>query len=248
MAAGEGGEALLGVRQRAVLARAHQVAVDAHPALDAVAAAGELHPAGTARPARARLLAGVDLDAMEARSLDDLRDLLERAGVGEALAIAHAVEERYADRILGVAARLELQHRAAEALDAVEEGGQRLAAVNDHTRVVAAAAVAVPLVVRRPGVRIALPSPSPSIWLGVDQIFLRLPVAQLVLALDPAGQEVTVLVVVLEVALLLAVGDLVERRLRDVEVPALDQLLHLAEEEGEDAACGCASRRCRRRT
>ena len=46
-------------------------------------------------------------------------------------------------------------------------------------------------------------------------------------------QVVRQLVVVLHVALVLAVLDLVQRRLRDVDVAALDQLGHLAVEEGQ---------------
>ncbi len=54
-------------------------------------------------------------------------------------------------------------------------------------------------------------------------------------------QERVERVLVLEVGQRLAVLDLVERRLGDVEVPALDELLHLAVEEGEEEGADVAA-------
>ena len=51
---------------------------------------------------------------------------------------------------------------------------------------------------------------------------------------------------VLEVLLGLAAGDFVERRLRDVEVAAVDQLAASAGRRTSAAACGCGRRRRRR--
>src|SRR5262249_35044883 len=54
-------------------------------------------------------------------------------------------------------------------------------------------------------------------------------------------QELVEGVLVLEVGLGLAVLGLVERRLRDVEVAALDELLHLPVEEGEEQRADVAA-------
>ncbi len=67
-------------------------------------------------------------------------------------------------------------------------------------------------------------------------------------ALDAVDEEGLVLAVVLEVARLLPLAHLVQRRLGDEEVVLLDHLAHLAEEEGEDQGADVASRRRRRRT
>ena len=52
------------------------------------------------------------------------------------------------------------------------------------------------------------------------------------------------LVITVGVPVLLALADLIERRLSDVDMAVLDERLHVAVEEGQ-AACGCARRQHR---
>ena len=79
---------------------------------------------------------------------------------------------------------------------------------------------------------------------------IALPVRSVTLHLRHAlaDEQLLELRLLLDVALLVAELDAVERRDGDVDVAALDELLHVPVEEREDAACGCARRRRRRRS
>ena len=61
-------------------------------------------------------------------------------------------------------------------------------------------------------------------------------------------QDLVQLDVVVDVLLALLALDLVERRLRDVDLPCAHQLGHLPVEKGQRAGCECASRPRRRRS